>query len=252
MKVQYASDLHLEFPENRRFITKNPIKAVGEVLLLAGDIVLFKEMVKCGDFFSYLSDHFEETYWVPGNHEYYFYDLASKCGVMHEYIKPNVHLVNNTVIKKEDVNFIFSSLWSKIGERNGWQISQRMNDFRAIQFIDNYLTTEIYNEQHEKSLVFLLKALDRLVEEKTVVTTHHVPTFLNYPKKYRGDVLNEAFAVELFDVIEKYQPNFWLYGHTHSNTPDFNIRNAQLLTNQLGYVRAEEHFSFRKEAIFEV
>ena len=37
MKVQYASDLHLEFYDNSVYIARNPFKAVGDVLVLAGD-----------------------------------------------------------------------------------------------------------------------------------------------------------------------------------------------------------------------
>ena len=94
-----------------------------------------------------------------------------------------------------------------------------------------------------------------IVEEKSfkkVIVTHHVPTMLNYPPQYKGSVINQAFATELSEFIEENEIDYWLYGHHHYNSEIFEIGKTKLLTNQLGYVRSNEHFGYRNDAIFEI
>ena len=76
-----------------------------------------------------------------------------------------------------------------------------------------------------------------------------MPTLFNYPEKYKGTTINEAFAVELFDLIEDSNIDYWIYGHHHSNTSDFTIGKTRLLTNQVGYVSHDEHQEFDNAAV---
>jgi len=252
MRIQYASDLHLEFPENKEFFKMHPLEPKGTILVLAGDIVPFAIMDKHKDFFSYISDHFETTYWIPGNHEYYYFDLTKKCGTLNENSRSNVHLVNNISVQKEAVRFIFSTLWSRISPTNHWQIERSVSDFQVIKFNDFPFCSDQFNLLHEESLSFISRELHLNYTGKTVVATHHVPSFMNYPEKYRGDVLNEAFAVELYDLIEDRGPDFWIFGHHHFNVPDFMIGKTNLATNQLGYVKYGEHQYFNNIKCLEV
>jgi predicted phosphohydrolase len=252
LKLQYASDLHLEFPANKEFLKQHPLQPVGDVLVLAGDIVPFAIMDKHQDFFSLLSDQFETVYWLPGNHEYYHFKIADKSGMLNEKIRSNLFLVNNTSVMHGNAKLIFSTLWSKISESNQWQIERSLNDFHQIKNNGFRLSAEKYNELHEESLAFLQKEINETTEEQIAVFTHHCPTFMNYPAQYKGDILNEAFAVELFDFIESSNINYWVYGHHHSNTPEFRIGKTKLITNQLGYVQRNEHLKFETNKYFEL
>lgn len=252
MNIQYCSDLHIEFPKNKSFIKENPIQPVGDVLVIAGDLVPFSVMEKHNDFFKFCADNFSETYWIPGNHEYYGFDITLKSGSFHEKIRSNVHLLNNKVIDFDELTLIFTTLWSKINPAHKWDVERGMNDFRVIKFGRYRLTADRFNNLHDENMQFLTKALTENKENSSIVVTHHVPTFQNYPPQYRGSTLNDAFGVELTDFIEEYAPNYWIYGHHHHNTPTFKIGNTSLMTNQLGYVHIGEHLDFRNDCVLKI
>ncbi len=252
LKIQYASDLHLEFPANMEFLRLHLLQPVGDVLVLAGDIVPFVVMEKHQDFFSFLADNFKTTYWLPGNHEYYHFDIAEKSGVLHEPIRSNVFLVNNASVEHENIKLVFSTLWSHISPGCQWQIERSLNDFHVIKHKGYRFSAEQYNQLHAESLTFIQNELTTNKEKPIAVFTHHCPTFLNYPDQFKGDVLNEAFAVELHDLIESSNIACWVYGHHHINTPEFTVGNTKLITNQLGYVQRNEHRLFETNKVIDI
>lgn len=252
MKVQYASDLHLEFPENKTYLGKIPLRAEGDILLLAGDILPISQIDRHNDFFKFLSDNFRVTYWLPGNHEFYHSDIDRIGGSLNERIVENVQIVNNTTVKDESMTLIFSTLWSKISPENQLEIVLRYSDFHVIGYKGNSLTVPYYNYLHEQSLLFLKDQLTKKADTLRIVVTHHVPTLINYPETYLGDPLNEAFAVELKDLIDKTGPDYWIFGHSHFNSGDFKIGNTRMLKNTLGYIRFNEHKHFRRSKVIDV
>ena len=257
-KIQYCSDLHLEFQENKNFLKHFPIKPEGEILLLAGDIVLFKLIKEHDDFFNFCSDNFEATYWIPGNHEYYDFDLADvnvRAGnfqPLNEKIRENVFLLNNQTITYKNADLVFSTLWSHIPPQYEWTVQQNVSDFAMIKNKGKNLTAPDFNALHKNDLDFLKTALATQTDRQRIVITHHVPTLMHYPEQYKNSNINSAFAVELYDFIESSNVAYWIYGHHHCNTPAFKIGNTTMLTNQLGYVMQNEHQLFNPEAIIEI
>ena len=242
--IQYCSDLHLEFDQKRKWIGKYPLVVKGEILLLGGDIMLLAQQEKHNDFLDYVAKHYQAVYWIPGNHEYYHSDIAGKGGMLNVAVRDNVFLVNNACIKLGDTDLICSTLWSHISPENEWEISRAMSDFHVIKNGDRRFNVSDFNEMHREARLFVEQAVTNSRAKHKVVLTHHVPTLMNYPPKYKGDALNEAFATEMHDFIEGSGVDCWIYGHTHYNTPEFMIGGTRMLSNQLGYVQYGENKHF--------
>lgn len=270
MKVQYCSDLHLEFPENKHFLQQHPIKAEGDILVLAGDVVPFAAMHLHDDFFSFCSDNFQHTYWIPGNHEYYNSDIAFPLSVgsenllpannnhsFHYKIKQNVHLVNNFSTTHQNIQLTFSTLWSFIPPQHHFQVQKSVSDFRLIKNNGSNLTPVDFNNLHIDHFNYLKTELSRLSDKQHIVVTHHVPTLMHYPPQYKNSYINGAFVTELHDFISSISshnnlPSYWIYGHHHTNTSIFNIGNVTMLTNQLGYVKQNEHQFFNQASLISI
>jgi len=80
MTLHYASDLHLEFPENREWLRRTPLQGRGGVLLLAGDVLPFAVLHKHREFLQAWGEQYDHVLWLPGNHEYYGGDINERSG----------------------------------------------------------------------------------------------------------------------------------------------------------------------------
>jgi Icc-related predicted phosphoesterase len=258
MKIQFASDLHLEFKENLNYVMAHPLEKAADILVLAGDIIPFSLQRLANKFFDDVSEKFEHVYWIPGNHEYYGSNLKSIDVTISKNIRHNISLVNNQCVVWDEVQFVFSTLWGNISPVNEVMIQESLNDFALIKMNNIQLQPIHFNAMHDQALKFLTQALHPLhprnMENKapTVVVTHHVPTLMNYPSIYKGSPLNEAFAVELHDLILEHQPAAWIYGHHHFPVPSFQIGKTWMLNNQLGYVKLGENRWYDRKAVLEM
>ena len=248
MLLQYASDLHLEFPANRQWLTNHPIRPEGDILVLAGDTHYLGQDFNRLPLWNHLSKNFRETYVLPGNHEYYGgYDVRTSLTETKEVLRKNVWLVNNCVVEQPEVRLIFTTLWSRI-ERYVADILLGMNDFKRIRHQGRLIGIEHYNRLHVAAMQFLTSAVHPVPDKKQVVVSHHLPSERCNAPEFRGSALNEAFCVDLTDFIQSSAVDAWVYGHSHRNMPAFDLGGTRMLTNQLGYVQLGEHGSFRNNA----
>lgn len=72
MKIQYCSDLHMEFHENMRFMKSLPLEPVGDVLVIAGDVgYLVDSTIPHLRFWKWASENYRQVLMIAGNHEFY-------------------------------------------------------------------------------------------------------------------------------------------------------------------------------------
>jgi len=250
MKIQICSDLHLEFENNREWLKMNPLVPKGDILIIAGDTYYLDRDYSKLEFIEKVSQDFQSVYLIPGNHEYYGgFDVSTALQPTYEEIKKNVFMVNNQVVKLDGINFIFSTMWSKI-QRNILEVMRGMVDFRKINYIGEKFSVNHFNEIHAAAFDFLSNAVKE--EGKKIVVTHHLPSSQCNSEEFVGSVLNEAFCVEKTNFILDHDIDYWIYGHSHRNLQDFNIGNTKMVTNQFGYVAWNEHHSFNYEKVIEI
>jgi len=244
MKIQYASDLHLEFADNWRYLKENPLQVTGDILVLAGDIGYLGDNYSKHPFWDWASANYQQVIACMGNHEFYkFYDIAHLHDGCSMEIRPNVHSYYNAVVHIGDIDFIITTLWSKIPLNEAYYTEYMVSDFRHIVFNGDLLTFADFNHEHERCLAFLKEAVAKSQTSKKIVVTHHVPSFQMQRPIFADSQLNGAFIIELEDYIRNSSINYWIYGHSHYNA-DVKIGNTKCVSNQLGYVFHGEHESF--------
>ena len=248
MKIQYASDLHLEFPSNTYYIIDNPLKVTGDILILAGDIhVINSEKYLENPFWDWASKNYKQVIIAYGNHEFYnYYDLSTMEDGFKLKIRDNIYYYYNCVISINDIDIIVSTLWSYIQDKNKEACEKRVNDFKRIKWGENTLTADKFNEEHKRCLAFIKKSLSESKAKIKIVVTHHVPSALLTAKEFQGTEINEAFTVDLTDFIKKCGAKFWIFGHSHRNINKV-IGKTSCLCNQLGYISYGEQKTFNNE-----
>lgn len=236
-KIQIMSDLHNEFG------LKSLVKTDAEIVILAGDIGVGKKTAK------WIIENFpkQKVIYITGNHEYYhgFIDVIEQD--IRKITKGTdvKYLQNNKIILK-GIRFLGTTLWTdfKIYGDNlfGYYKNycyRSISDFSVIKQGHERFTPDAAIELHEISRKFLEKNLSKMYNGKTVVVTHHAPLRECIGPEFKDSPLNPAFVVDMSDLVEKYKPDIWIYGHTHGHFRDFKYDKTRFICNPRGYPGSE-------------
>jgi hypothetical protein len=254
-KISVVSDLHLEFADCEL--------PGGDILILAGDIWLARDMVTDGSanpdrrkryvrFCQEELSKYRAVVAITGNHEAYGFNIVEMDATIRSFLlthAPNTRLLNNEIAMIGGVTFLGTPLWATCGVGNPvaeMAIDGGMNDFRLIRTNvspmdrmpdmvgkDRRFTPRDANALHSHAVTWLSEELPR--HSRCVVIGHHAPSFKSAGGEHNDQTLDTAYCSALDTLIEEHpQIAIWIHGHTH-RAENYRIGNTKVIANPRGY-----------------
>lgn len=240
MIIHHASDLHYELNGATRVLDELP---GGDLLVLNGDI-------HCARFFAeYKNDsesrgakklmrthvlpllsRYDRVVHIMGNHEHYGFDYQKSVGAFQGFYEregcKNVTATDALSMEINSVPMVFTTLWSDLDAADPvsrYHIERGMNDYHVIKG----MTPEVSTAAHKTMVEFVFDS------KPALVFTHHAPSYES-ETRYRGSALSAAYCTELSRRILETDIEYWVHGHTHSNT-SYDIGRCKVRTAMYGY-----------------
>jgi UDP-2,3-diacylglucosamine pyrophosphatase LpxH len=258
MNIRSLSDIHMEFDcEGPLDDFELPVLE-GEsemTLVLAGDVTA--EMDSDCLATRYWSRHTDQikawakrhrhVVMVCGNHEFYFGNMEAvrEWWSNVDALVPNFHFLDNRTVILDGVRFIGGTMWTSM--RNGDpMVAMRltdetfgMNDFKNIHYRENErFTAADWIAENSLTVDYIKTRVAEHFDGPTVVVTHHAPSWMSIPEKFRENKLNDAYVCDLFNFIWMNNIRLWLHGHVHASSNYIigdDVDWTQVVNNPRGY-----------------
>lgn len=262
-ELNIFSDTHNGFTK-----FKSPVKDA-DVIVLAGDIDVGTRGLDYAK--ELLRETSSKVIYVPGNHEFYGSNIDTMRKQLRlEYVAyllneqaegeiQRLYFLDNDEAIIDGVRFLGCTLWTDFklfGESKRFEClteARWLNDFRLI----NNGNGDVFSPRDsavlfEQSVEWLTRKLDKPFVGKTVVITHHLPSFESVAERYKDDLLTACFASNLDHLFGKM--DLWIHGHTHDSF-DYVKNGTRVLCNPRGYCRsagAQENRHFNPQLVVEI
>lgn len=238
MKIQIASDLHLESLHEavrERYPTLITPAPEADLLVLAGDI-----HEDCAGI-ELFKDWPVPVLYVPGNHEFYGVGWPGALEHMRRACEGTaVTLLDKDEIVIDGVRFLGATLWTDFRINRGIPVETAMGaaqtqllDYFKIKTQMGLLKANNTRDEHHNARSWLKREIKTPFDGKTVVITHHAPHPLSVHRRYVGDVLTGAFVSDLTELM--FDPDLWIHGHCHDGF-DYRLGRCRVVSNPAGYV----------------
>ncbi|MFU8788308.1 MAG: metallophosphoesterase [Methylobacter sp.] len=242
MRINYFSDVHLEFgllqmPDND-----------ADIIVAAGDIGIGLQGL---DWLKALN---KPVIYVAGNHEFYTHEYQHTLqAIRKQCAGSNVHFLENDCFIFQGIRFLGCTLWADLfveGDKKAAALGKTLNDFRKIRFQENPFDTNRFSALHQHSKTWLAQALAQPFFGKTVVVTHHAPSFWSWNDSAYA-LKKLAYCNDLKPLLHEYEIDAWFHGHVHSPV-DYRIAGARILCNPRGYFSTRLVSGFDPNKIMEI
>jgi predicted MPP superfamily phosphohydrolase len=270
ISIQVYSDLHLE-------LTKRipQIKPMAPYLFLAGDISKVTHS-SFREFLSYCNIHWEKTFYVMGNHEYWnpnssMQDIKKKMAILIEEEKlTNIKILDNSFEQINDDVYVFgSTFWTKSPFLSHSEGKMYINDYNMIKIKKNTsirpydLTPFDVNKLHYMDDLAIYNFLNysKLATEKKIIMVTHFPvqrTNTSHPKYNDINDLSKKYYTHPDNTLKNLDTisNIicWISGHTHYSYDFICDDGVRLISNQLGYLGEAIHgdSGCKEDGLFEI
>lgn len=224
MKINYYSDLHLEFWD-----WQGPnIDMSGDVIILAGDITNQPHLMWINEV-AFVAE--KPVIYIFGNHDWYGGSFPHTMQLAQMGSAHNVHILDRESLIVEGVNIHCATLWTNFRNNPVSKVfaANRIYDFYPgnIKFFD----TDVCETQYNLTVDWLKE----VIKPGDIVATHFPPSSLSVHEYFKDDQqANDYFCNSLEDLILDLKPSLWIHGHTHTAF-DYMIGDTRIVCNPRGY-----------------
>jgi Icc-related predicted phosphoesterase len=246
MRVQVMSDLHIDFPGAHGI----PRLAQGAALVIvAGDTC--QGLVRAIEALRRAFPN-TEIATVAGNHEYYGFCLPDELAAGRARAKElGVHLLENDTALFGHLRVIGATGWTDyeaFGERlrePGMRTAyDLMQDHKKIKWRrDPWMRFRPQEARalHLQSRAYIEATLAKPHSGETLILTHHPGTIEAIAPAFQRSLTSLAYFSELLPIVDRYQPRWWVSGHTHLSM-NFQRGRTRMISNPCGYADENRYF----------